>query len=86
VRLRLFYDFIEQRDKMYREGDREVIVTTLGDLSIVDEGQLSWEQVMEFRADGEMRGKYKRLLHWLDKEMTGKSPSFIRGKRSGGFG
>lgn len=71
------YDFIKQRNQMYQEGNREVIITSLADLDIVDEEQLPWEQVMEFRADEEMRGKYKRLLHWLDKEMTGRSPSFI---------
>ncbi|MCK4820793.1 hypothetical protein KA005_33820 [bacterium] len=71
------FDFVKHRDQMYRQGNREVIITTLADLDIVDEEQLSWEQVMEFRADEEMRGKYKRLLRWLDKEMTGRSPSFI---------
>ena len=71
------FDFAKHRDQMYRQGNREVIITTLSDLDIVDEEQLSWEQVMEFRADEEMRGKYRRLLHWLDKEMAGRSPSFI---------
>jgi hypothetical protein len=72
------YDFIKQRNKMYQEGDKEVVVATLFGLDIVDEDQLSWEQVLEFRADEEMRGKYKRLLHWLDKEMVGKSQNFIQ--------
>lgn len=71
------YDFVKQRDKMYREGDNEIIVATLADLDIVDEEKLSWGQVIEFRSDKEMRGKYKRLLHWLDKETIGKSPNFI---------
>ncbi len=71
------FDFVKHRDQMYRQGNREVIITSLADLDIVDEEQLSWEQVMEFRADEEIREKYKRLLHWLDKEMTGRPQSFI---------
>ena len=63
---------------MYQKGNREVIIATLDDLDIVVEEQLSLEQVMEFRADDQIRGKYKRLLHWLDKEMVGRSPNFVR--------
>ena len=71
------YDFVKRRNEMYQKGNREVVVTTLHDLDIVDEEQLSWEQVMEFRADEDARDKYKRLLHWLDKEMVGRSQNFI---------
>jgi len=71
------FDFIEQRNRMYQEGDREVVIAILSDLEIVDEEQLSWEQVIEFRADEENRKKYRRFLHWLDKDMIGKSQSFI---------
>jgi len=71
------YDFIKQRNKMYQEGDREVVIITLADLDIIDEKQLTWDQVIEFRSDKENQKKYKGLLHWLDKEMTGRTPSFI---------
>ena len=71
------YDFVRQRDKMYKEGDREVIIATLSDLEIVDEKQLSWEQAIEFRADKESRKRYRRFLHWLDKEMIGQSQDYI---------
>ena len=71
------YDFVKQRNEVYEEGDREVIVATLSDLEIVDEEQLSWKQVIEFRADKENRKKYRRFLHWLDKEMIGKSQDYI---------
>ena len=37
------FDFIKHRDKAYQEGSREVIMTTLADLDIVDEKQLTWE-------------------------------------------
>jgi len=34
--------------------------------------------VIEFRKDKRARNKYKRLLHWLDKEMVGKSAQYIQ--------
>jgi hypothetical protein len=71
------FDFIKQRDKMYKEGDRDIIIAVLNDLEIADEKQLTWEQVVEFRKDEDNRRKYKRFLRWLDKEMVGKSQKFI---------
>ena len=73
------FDFVKQRNKMYQPGDREVIVTTLSNLQIVDDDQLTWEQVIEFRKDKENQQKYKRLLNWLDKDMVGKPQSLIEG-------
>lgn len=71
------YDLATDKDSAYHEGDRQVAVATLANLEIVDEGQLTWEQVLEFRADKEAKRKYERFLHWLDKEMLGKSQAFI---------
>ena len=71
------YDFIKQRNKMYQNGNREVVITTLTDLGIVDEKQLAWDQVIEFRSDKENQKKYKRFLHWLDSGMIGKSQAYI---------
>lgn len=61
----------------YSNGNRQAVVTILENIRIVDERKLSWEQVLEFRKDQENREKYKRFLHWLDKEMIGKSQTFI---------
>lgn len=71
------YEFTESRDCEYQEGDREAVVTTVSSLEIVDEEALKWEEVLEFRADEENKRKYKRFLHWLDKEMVSKSKSFV---------
>ncbi len=71
------YDLAKDRETAYKEGQREVIVSVISDLSIVDEQSLTWKQVREFRADQEAREKYRRLLHWLDKEMVGKSQQFV---------
>ncbi|MGD0552873.1 MAG: hypothetical protein ABSB25_09505 [Sedimentisphaerales bacterium] len=67
----------KERDALYKEGDREVVATVLSNLEIVDEKKLTWQQVMEFRKDKISLQKYRRLLHWLDKEMIGKSQAFI---------
>jgi hypothetical protein len=39
--------------------------------------KITWDQVIELRRDKESRKKYRRFLHWLDKEMIGKSQAFI---------
>ncbi len=71
------FDFVKQRNKIYKEGNRDVITATLNNLEIVDEKQLTWEQVIEFRKDKDNQMKYKRFLHWLDKDMIGRSQDFI---------
>jgi hypothetical protein len=71
------YDLATDRAIAYHEGKHEMVVSMLSNLEIVDERNLMWEQVLEFRADEENRQKYKRFLHWLDKEMIGKSRDFV---------
>ncbi len=62
----------------FSEGKTEVVVSILSNLDIVDEEALSWDQVRQFREDEESKRKYKRFIHWMDKEMVGKSFAFIR--------
>jgi hypothetical protein len=62
---------------MYHEGNKSTVVTTLGNLKIVNEDSLEWEQVQELRSDSQTRDNYRRFFHWLDKEMIGKSQAFI---------
>lgn len=71
------YRSLRMRDREYKAGDHEVIAATLTDLQVVDEDQLTWEQVLEFRKDTANRRKYIRLRHWLDASMVGKSPAMI---------
>lgn len=71
------YDSSQQQQKEYKSGDRQAIVTALENLSIVDESQLTWDQIRQFREDSEARKKYRRLMHWMDKDMVGKSQSFV---------
>ncbi|MGD0596611.1 MAG: hypothetical protein ABSA64_03690 [Sedimentisphaerales bacterium] len=67
----------KERAKLYKEGNREVVASALSNLEIVDERKLTWQQVIEFRKDKISLKKYRRFLHWLDKEMIGKSQKFI---------
>jgi len=77
VPVALIYSSESERNSHYQEGDRQVVISTLCNLEIVDENELTWKQTLEFRRDEETRNKYKRFLHWLDNEMVGKSQAFI---------
>lgn len=57
----------------YAAGRRDVIVAALTNLEVVDERLLTWEQVLEFRADPISRRDYRRMLNWLDRDMIGKT-------------
>ena len=76
------YDLVADRTSAYHDGKHEMVVSMLSNLEIADERNLMWEQVSEFRADKENRQKYKRFLHWLDKEMVGKSQDFVENEIS----
>ncbi len=67
----------QERDRVYTHGDRTAVLSALMDLQLADEESLPWDQVLTFRADNESRRKYRRLLHWLDGSMLGKSQPFI---------
>jgi len=73
----VIYASEKERDSFYKEGDRKVVVSIMTDIEIVDEGKLTWQQIIEFRKDKKSLQKYRRFLHWLDKEMIGKSQAFI---------
>lgn len=67
----------KEKASLYNEGDRQVVVSMFSNLKIVDEEKVTWQQVLEFRKDKNTLKKYKRFLHWLDREMLGKSQAFI---------
>ena len=54
----------------------------LENLQIVNEENTNWQQVLEFRSDSESKEKYRRMIHWLDGSMVGKSESFIQDELS----
>lgn len=61
----------------YQPGDRAALIATLSNISVVDEEKLTWEQVHEFRADSRSKSDLRRLMHWLDATMVGRSRQFI---------
>jgi len=65
------------RDLAYGEGAREAIVAVIQDVPVVAEEELTWEQVAEFRRDAEMLRSFRKLVHWLDSSLVGKSHGFI---------
>ena len=71
------YGSAQQQQEEYQPGDHQAIVAALENLNIVDESQLTWDQIMQFREDTESRSKYRRLMHWMDKDMVGKPQSFV---------
>lgn len=71
------YDWITHRDNAYQEGDHRTVIATLSNLQIVDESQLNWEQVTEFRNDRENQEKYRLFLHWLSVTLAGRSQALV---------
>ncbi|MHC4535905.1 MAG: hypothetical protein ACYS6K_18300 [Planctomycetota bacterium] len=71
------YASTAQREAQYKEGNFEVLTTTLSDLEIVDEQSTPWDAIRQFREDKEAQRKYRRLIHWLSADMVGKSQAFI---------
>lgn len=72
-----FYASEAGRDSAYRSGSREVVLAALRDVAVVDEGDLHWDQVLEFRKDRTSRRNFRRLLRWLDRDMVGKPESQV---------
>jgi hypothetical protein len=61
----------------YKPGKYEVLVAALANLNIPDESALTWDQVVQFRSDPHAKMAYRRLVHWADKELVGRSMQFV---------
>lgn len=71
------YSLESRRESQYQSGDQAAVVCLVNNLNIVDEEQLSWEQVAGFRQDEEARKAYRRFVHWLDGEMIDKPIQYV---------
>lgn len=71
------HDSEKRQRQCYEPGQYNVVRCILDGCDIPIESMLSWEQVKEFRADGGAKIKYKRFVHWLDRDMAGKPISYI---------
>ncbi len=71
------YNSAQSREAQYGSGETPVVIAVVENLNIVAEESLSWEQVIEFRRDVPARLAYRNFIHWLDKDMVGKSVQFV---------
>lgn len=73
----ILYDETSVFEAEYRPGSYEVLIYSLSDLNIVDEKDLTWDQVLELRRDDDAKVKLRQLRNWLDTGMVGKTKSQI---------
>jgi hypothetical protein len=71
------YNSHAEYNREYKPGETEIIISCFTDLKIVNEKAITNEQVIEFRKDNDARRKYRKFIHWLDKEMVGKPVTFV---------
>lgn len=70
------FDSEDALQREYHPGSYEVVIAAVQDVNVVDEMQLTWEQVRQLRSDKEARRNYRRFLQWLDASI-GKSGTAI---------
>jgi hypothetical protein len=58
---------VGEKDKYFKPGPNEVLFSSLANLSAVEEKSLSWDQIIEFKKDGESSVAYREMLNWLRK-------------------
>lgn len=71
------YSMAADRDAEYHEGDRNALIAIVKGLNIVSETDLTWSQVQDVRADKQAVRSLRRMRHWLDREMLGKSRAYV---------
>lgn len=58
-------------------GARSILQAAISNVALVDEKELTWDQVTEFRRDAGVRAKYRRFVRWVDAELKTHSPQEI---------
>lgn len=76
----IFYHNSSELDTDPVGNTRSALTVALSNLLIVDEDELDWEQILEFRRDVEARAKYRRLVRWLDREAIGRTQAEMEDK------
>lgn len=61
----------------FQAGSKRVLYTAISQIALVDEDELSWEQVTEFRLDKDARIKYRRMVRWIDDELRHHTPAEV---------
>jgi hypothetical protein len=70
------------QEASFKPGDTAALAWMIEQLDLAKEESLEWPQVLEFRNDEEAKRNYRRLLHWLDKDMASKSLEFVQDEMS----
>jgi hypothetical protein len=70
----IFYHNAARCSEEFPAGAHSILKAAVSNVAMVDEADLSWEQVMEFRRDADVRRKYRRFVRWIDNELKGMSP------------
>lgn len=73
----IFYHASGSQSRDFPKGAREVLAAAIHNIALVNETDLSWEQVLEFRRDHQARVKYRRLVRWIDAELATQSPATV---------
>lgn len=73
----IFYENRRVQGEEFPSGPSEVLTAAISNIAMVDEKELSWDQVIEFRKDKETRAKYRRFVRWVDKELSTKTPAEV---------
>jgi hypothetical protein len=68
---------VAERDAAYKGGRDIALVSVLQGLPIPVESKLTWEQVLEIRADADSRDRLRRFSRWLDGLLPAKSAAQI---------
>ncbi len=73
----ILYENLSNRNAEFQTGRSEVLTAAISNVALVNERDLSWEQIIEFRKDAEARVKYRRFARWVDAELRSKSPKEV---------
>jgi hypothetical protein len=73
----IFYFAGASLNREFPSGARPVLTAAISNIALIDEKELSWDQVLEFRKDSETRTKYRRFVRWVDAELRTRSPKEV---------
>ncbi len=73
----IFYHSAGNQTHDFPVGTHQVLTAVIRNLALVDEKNLTWEQVIEFRKDAAARAKYRRIVRWIDVELATQSPKAV---------
>lgn len=61
----------------FQTGREAVLTAAIGNIGIVDEALLEWEQVAQIRQDSDSGTALRKLRHWFDAGLAQREQSFV---------